>query len=111
MARQGQPVMQHADRRRLLRNGLLMSSAFAGLEGCVIASINLSAALFSPDLASDVNAMLFACFAIGTLVAPHIVHRAGLKRSMVISMAVYALYLLPFVWAERTSLLIAAAHT
>lgn len=95
--------------RQLLANGLVMSSAFAGLEGCVIASINLSAALFSPCLASDVNAMLFACFSIGTLAAPFVVRHTGLKRSMVISMALYSLYLLPFIWAERTSLLAAAA--
>ncbi len=98
-----------SDRRRLLINGLIMSSAFAGLEGCVIASINLSAALFSPDLASDTNAVLFGCFSIGTLFAPTIVRLTGLKPAMVGSMGFYMLYLLPFIWAERISLFAGAA--
>jgi hypothetical protein len=86
-----------------------MSSAFAGLEGCVIAAINLSAALFSPDLAADVNAMLFFCFSLGTLLAPSIVRITGLKNALVGSMGIYNVYLLPFIWAMRGWLLFGAA--
>lgn len=97
-----------AKARRLMINGLVMSTAFAGLEGCVIASINLSAALMQPALASDVNAMLFASFSAGTLISPIIVKHSGLKPSLVASMAVYSLYLLALMGCERSVLLVSA---
>ena len=79
-----------------------MAICFAGLEGCVIASINLSAALFSPVLANRVNGTLFASFALGTAVAPAIVRRTGVKRAMVVAMSIYSLYMLPFIWLNPT---------
>ena len=85
-----------------------MAVCFAGLEGCVIASINLSAALSTPALANRINGSLFTSFSLGTLVAPAIVRRTGVKRSMVFSMGVYSVYMLPFIWLEPVSLVVAA---
>jgi hypothetical protein len=72
-------------RRPGLLNGLLMSVSFAGLESCVIATINLSAALLSPELANDINAILFSCFALGTFGAPAVVRMVGMKNAMIAS--------------------------
>ena len=85
-----------------------MSVSFAGLEGCIIASINLGAALMQPALAGSVNAVLFGCFSVGTLLAPAVVRRLGAKHAMVVSMTLYTLYLLPFIWVEAVSLHVAA---
>lgn len=83
--------------RGLLVNGLLFSVCFAGLEGCVAATIALAAAVVPQDLASRANSVLYLTFALFTFPAPAIVERYGCKNSMVISMMLYSLYLLAFV--------------
>ena len=95
-------------RRKLIVNGVLMSACFAGLEGCVIATINLSAAIVPPEVASRSNGILYLFFALGTFVAPTIVLRAGSKQCMVASMLVYTLYLASYIQADPTLLLISA---
>ena len=101
--------------RRLLLNGILMSSAFAGLEGCVIAAINLSAAIVPPALAAQANGILYLMFSLGTFIAPLVVRRAGAKRSMVGAMTFYCLYLAAYIDFEYaldgTSLLARSAKS
>ena len=54
-------------RRALLINGIKFSVAMSGLEGCVVATIALSAAVVPPALAHTANAMLSLFFAIKSL--------------------------------------------
>ena len=86
-----------------------MSASFAGLEGCVITSVNLLAVLLGADLGGRVNSILFGSFSVGTAIAPAIVRRVGLKPAMVASMSIYTVYMLPFIWARPVGLYIAAA--
>lgn len=79
-------------RRTLLLNAILFSFAFAVLEGCVSATIVISHAVVPPELASTSNAILYLSFSITTFVSPAIVAAAGVKPSLVASMAAYSLY-------------------
>ena len=56
--------------RRLLCNGIIMSTSFAGLEGCIIVTINLSACIIPPDMAMVANSLLYLFFALTTFAAP-----------------------------------------
>jgi len=49
--------------RALLCNWLLMSTCFAGLESCVIITINLSAVIVDPQTASTANGVLYPSLA------------------------------------------------
>ena len=86
-----------------------MSTSFAGLEGCIIVTINLSAAIVPPDVAAMANALLYLCFALCAFVAPAVVERLGAKWSMVWSMALYSLYLAAYILGDPTVLLVSAA--
>ena len=69
----------------------------SGLEGCVVATIALSAAVVPPALAHTANAMLYLFFAIGTFAAPPLVAALGAKRTMMVCMAAYSLYLAAYI--------------
>ena len=97
------------ERRTLLRNGILFSGAFAGLEGCVTASVALSAVLIEPELASRANGTLYLLFSIGNFVAPACVAQLGAKRALIISMWTYTIYLAAFLHADHATLIPAAA--
>ena len=84
-------------RRALLINGIKFSVAMSGLEGCVVATIALSAAVVPPALAHTANAMLYLFFAIGTFAAPPLVAALGAKRAMMVCMAAYSLYLAAYI--------------
>ena len=84
-------------RRALLINGIKFSVAMSGLEGCVVATIALSAAVVPPALAHTANAMLYLFFAIGTFAAPPLVAALGAKRTMMVCMAAYSLYLAAYI--------------
>ena len=64
-------------RASLIVNGVLMSACFAGLEGCIIAVINLSAAVVPPDIAARANGVLYLFFSLGTFAAPAAVRVAA----------------------------------
>ena len=102
--------MQTAARpRALLLNGVLMSTCFAGLEGCIIVTINLSAAIVPPEVAATSNGVLYLCFSLMAFAAPPIVERLSAKWCMISSMALYSLYLASFILANPTMLLVSAA--
>ena len=54
----------------LLLNGVAFAGAFAGLEGCVVACVVISAAIVCPSLAYQANAYLYLFFCVGTFAAP-----------------------------------------
>lgn len=86
-----------------------MSTCFAGLEGCIIVTINLSAAIVSPDIAAQANGLLYLCFALMAFLAPPIVRHIGAKTSMVLSMALYLLYLASYIAAHPVVMLVNAS--
>lgn len=94
---------------RLLCNGMLFSASFAGLEGCIAASIALSSAIIPKTLAATANAMLYLFFALSTFLAPQVVEYVGCRRAMLVSMAGYSLYLLAFLMPRPAIILPAAA--
>ena len=103
--------------RALLYNGILMSACFAGLEGCIIATINLSAAIISTGgivkcsphgIASMANGVLYLFFSLSSFIAPPIVDYLGAKRTMILAMALYSLYLAAYIVANPILLLINA---
>ena len=93
----------------LLCNGILMSASFAGLEGCVVACIVISAAIVPPALAYQANAILYLAFAVGTFAAPGVLECTGAKRGMVASMLAYTVYTAAFLRPEPSVILPAAA--
>ena len=95
--------------RDLMRNALVFSASFAILEGCISATIIISHEVVEHHLASSVSAVLYLFFALGTLVAPALVRRAGVKRSLVASMLMYAVYTAAYMAPSPTVLYPAGA--
>ncbi|EOD26228.1 hypothetical protein EMIHUDRAFT_236936 [Emiliania huxleyi CCMP1516] len=92
-----------------MRNALVFSASFAILEGCISATIIISHEVVEHHLASSVSAVLYLFFALGTLVAPALVRRAGVKRSLVASMLMYAVYTAAYMAPSPTVLYPAGA--
>ena len=93
----------------LLLNGVVMSAAFAGLEGCVVACIVISAAIVCPSLAYQANAYLYLFFCVGTFAAPGVLAYTGAKRGMVVGMFCYSLYTAAFLLPRPEVILPASA--
>ena len=93
----------------LLLNGVVMSTAFAGLEGCVVACVVISAAIVCPSLAYQANACLYLFFCVGTFAAPGVLAFTGAKRGMVGSMCCYSLYTAAFLLPRPEVILPASA--
>ena len=92
--------------RRLLLNGVHMSASFAGLEGCVFATINIAAAVVPPATAHFANGMLYLFFSVGALVAPLIVQRIGAKRSLVVGMSFCCFFMAGYIVHTRPVLVL-----
>lgn len=95
--------------RRLLLNGVHMSASFAGLEGCVFATINIAAAVVPPATAHFANGMLYLFFSVGALVAPLIVQRIGAKRSLIAGMSFYCFFMAGYIVHTRPVLVLGAS--
>ena len=93
----------------LALNGVLMSACFAGLEGCVVACIVISAAIVPPALSNSANALLYLLFSVGTFAAPGILAHTGAKRGMVLGMGAYGLYTAGFLLPTPEIMLPASA--
>eukprot|EP00754_Rhynchopus_humris_P042767 Rhum_TRINITY_DN2744_c0_g1::Rhum_TRINITY_DN2744_c0_g1_i1::g.8073::m.8073 len=83
--------------KRLLWNGILFSNAFAWAEGTLTAILALSAVLVDKDLYAESGVLLYACFSVGTLIAPTVVHYLGLKPSLVAGLLGFSMFAASFV--------------
>ncbi|KAK3239810.1 hypothetical protein CYMTET_50292 [Cymbomonas tetramitiformis] len=79
--------------RRLLLNGILMSTCFAISEGSLLAVTAISAALIDPYLSALGSAMLYLSFAVGCISAPSAVRRLGSKNSLVLGTFAFVIYI------------------
>ena len=83
--------------RGLLLNGVVFSVAFSVLESCLASVVYFSTALVDKAEASFANALLFACFSLGSVFAPTPVASMGSKRCLVLGMSAVSVYVFSFV--------------
>jgi hypothetical protein len=95
--------------RALLCNALLFSISFAVLEGCITATIIISHAVVSQELAAAANAILYLFFSLTTFVSPAIVGGAGVKQALVGAMFAYSFYCAAYMVPSPPILYLAAS--
>eukprot|EP01063_Lacrimia_lanifica_P007606 TRINITY_DN14891_c0_g1_i1.p1 TRINITY_DN14891_c0_g1~~TRINITY_DN14891_c0_g1_i1.p1 ORF type:complete len:519 (+),score=102.17 TRINITY_DN14891_c0_g1_i1:85-1641(+) len=83
--------------KRLLWNCTLMSVCFAWAEGAVAAILAVSASLIDRDLNATAGLVLYGFFAAGSLVAPAVTARLGLKQSLVAGLVGFSMFTASFV--------------